>query len=394
MIRQKLTYGSTFCAVEYANNSTYNLLSLKKKKKELDIVKKEQHSSFQELTTSLKGQKHLFLVVNNEQVISKKVEFTHIAKESVVKNAFPNITLSDFYFEVYDNGASSMVSICRKEAIQKIIQQFQENGVYVIHFSLGNNSIQKIVPFLNDFSFHTSNSVFEVNDHKIIEWKKSKEVAKTYDINGLVIESNQLLPLAGVLSYYQKLDNSPEEELQNKLEKEFWYKRVFHLGVQFGLGILLVLLLINFITFSSYRNTVSNLEAEVSLNEIYRKQLLTLNESVTKKKKLVESMNSVSNSKVIWYVNEISKTVPTTISLNELNYQPLERPARDKKPIVFKSNQIIVKGMSKDNIDFSNWIAQLEKFDWIKKISHEDFGSKDSKDTPFDFSIELNNPQP
>ena len=136
---------------------------------------------------------------------------------------------------------------------------------------------------------------------------------------------------------------------------------------------------------------MADLTAELSLNEVYRKQLLTLNEQVSKKKTLVESMNSVSNSKVIWYFDQIAKTVPKTISLSDIIYQPLTRPARDKKPIVFTTGEIVVKGISKDATNFTNWTAELEKLDWVQKWSTKEYGIENSKQTSFDFITQMKN---
>lgn len=389
MLRQKLTYGSRFCAVEHAINAEFHLLGLQRKKKELVISQKEEFKDQEEVVQALKGQKHIYLIVNNEQVLTKRVDFTHIAKESVVKAAFPNITLNDFYFEVVENEARSTVSICRKKVIDDILKFYEEKGISVIQFSLANNSFDKLLPFLNDFQFHTSNSVFDVVDHKVVDWKKSKPVAKTYDINGLVIDSNQLLPLAGILSYYNGVERSSEEDIESNLVKEYQQKRFFQLGLRSGLGFLFVLLLVNFLVFSSYRNKVSDLTTELSLNETYKKQLINLTDVVDKKKKLVESINSVSNSKVIWYFDEIAKSVPKTLLLNEINYQPLTRSAREGKPLVFTNDQIIVKGISKDNSDFTYWITQLEQMNWIEKVSFQNYGEKKSSVTSFEFTIQL-----
>ena len=97
------------------------------------------------------------------------------------------------------------------------------------------------------------------------------------------------------------------------------------------MGFLFITLLINFLVFSSYQRKVSELQTEVSINETYKKQLTRLNDLVIKKKKIVESISSASNSKAIWYVNEISKTVPTSLYLDEINYQPLEKPIKEEK---------------------------------------------------------------
>ncbi|MFD2568591.1 PilN domain-containing protein [Pseudotenacibaculum haliotis] len=389
MLRQKLTYGSRFCAIEHATNTEFYLLGLEKKKKELVIFQKKEFKDQEEVFAALKGQKHVYLIINNEQVLTKKVDFRHIAKESVVKAAFPNISVNDFYFEVAENDVSSTVSICRKEVIDRTVKAYLEKGISVIQFSLANNNFENLLPFLNDFQFHTSNTLFDVVDHKIVDWKKSKPVAKTYDINGLIVGSNQLLPLAGILSYYNGVDRNTEEKIQGQLVKEYQQKRFFQLGLRFGLGFLFVLLLVNFLVFSSYRNKVSDLTSELTLNETYKKQLINLTGIVDKKKKLVESINSVSNSKVIWYFDEISQSVPKTLLLSEINYQPLTRPEREGKPLIFTNDLIIVKGISKDNSDFTQWISELEEMKWIEKVSFQNYGTQKTSVTSFDFTIQL-----
>ena len=49
MIRHKITYGSVFTAVELASNSNFHLLALKRKKQELDILKKDVFTNFDDL---------------------------------------------------------------------------------------------------------------------------------------------------------------------------------------------------------------------------------------------------------------------------------------------------------------------------------------------------------
>jgi len=387
---RKLTYGSVFSAVEFASNNSFNLLSLKKKKNELEILQKEHFDDFTSLIFALKGKKHLFLILNNEQVLTKEVHVTHIAKESVVKTAFPNISLNDFHFEVFDNGFSSIVAICRKEAVEEAVRDLQEKGVSVVQISLGSTSFQRLLPFLNDHKFHTSRGVFEVKDHKVVEWKKGEEVAKAYEVNGLTVDSNQLLTLGGVISYCNGVDKSIDEDYQQALFKEYQQKRTFQLGIRFGLGSLLLILLINFFVFSSYRGQVSRLTTELSMNEVYRKQLLSLDNLVIKKKRLVESMSAVSNSKVMWYFEEVAKSVPNTISLDNLEYQPVNRSIKKDKAIILRTNEMNVKGIAKNDSDFTNWVNQLERRDWIQKVSIIDIGGENSRYTAFEFVIYFN----
>ena len=389
MIRHKITYGSVFTAVELANNSNFHLLALKRKKQELDILKKDVFTNFDDLILALKSCKHLFLIINSDKVLIKMVHFTHIAKESVVKTAFPNISINDFYYEVFDNGTSSLVSICRKEVVHETVILFQEKGISVIQFSLGNTSFQKLLPFLNDFHFHSSNGVFEVKDHKVIEWSKSKESSKNYDVNGLTVTSNQLLPLAGIVSYCNGIDQSLEQKVQRNLVIDYQQKRIFQLGTRLGLGFLFITLIINFLLFNNYNTQVSELKSELAMNEVYKKQLLRVKDLVTKKKRMVERMNSVSNSRVVWYFDEIAKSVPRTISLDQLEYQPLLRSIKKDKPITYETNKMIVAGVTKDDSDLTYWINLLEKKDWIQKVTIKDIGGENTQLTSFDFVVHL-----
>jgi hypothetical protein len=389
MIRHQLTYGSIFTAVEYSHNTHYNVLSLKKKKQELTILQKEQYTEEDALFAGLKSVKHVFLIVNHEQVLTKDVSFTHIAKESVVKAAFPNISLNDFYYDVLDHGASSLVSICRKEVVDNLIEEFRGKGISIVQFSLGETNFKQLLPFLNDFDFHTSRGLFEVSNHEVVNWQKSDGSDKKYDVNGLIVESNQLLPLAGVISYCNGLKAPEDAEIQKGLIQEYSQKRIFQLGVRIGLGFLLIALLVNFFVFSSYRNQDSDLREELSMNEVYKKQLLSLNDLVSKKKRLVESMNSVSNSKVIWYFDQIAQSVPNTVSLDNIHYQPTSRSVKKDKPIQFKNNEVVVAGLAKDDTDFTLWVSSLEKIEWIEKISKMELDGEKSRYTSFDFIIHL-----
>ena len=321
MLAHQLTYGSTFSCVEYSTENNYAVLSLKKKKKELVIVDNQQYQNFELLAEGIKSKPHVFLIINHEKVLTKNVDVTHIAKESTVKAAFPNISLKEFCYDVLDTGTSSLVSICRKEEIEKIVREFESKEISVIGFSLGNTKFGELLPFLNDFDFHTSNGVFEVSNHQILDWKKQKTSLKNYEINGLNVKTYEVLPLAGVLSYFHGF-KAKEEPVQTQLVDTFRQKRIFQLGLRFGLGILFASLLLNFFFFSSYSEEVSTLRDELIISEAYRKQLLSLNDIVSKKKQLLESMDAASNSKVTWYFDKLAYSVPYTISLDKIVYQP------------------------------------------------------------------------
>jgi len=153
MIQQFLKYGNTFCSVEHTIGKdaveVFNVLKIKKSKKEIAISNKEQFNSKDALFQHLNTQKHAFIVVNNQQVLLKKIENSISDSEKVAKSAFPNIKISDFYYEILQNKEHSFVAICRKEYIDRVIKEYQSHDIYIIDFSLQNLVIKVLIPFIH-----------------------------------------------------------------------------------------------------------------------------------------------------------------------------------------------------------------------------------------------------
>ncbi len=388
---RSIKYGNTFCAVEHAIDKNFCVLQLKKKKKELSLLNADVSKDFESLLKQIGGQKHLSLVINHEKVLTKQIDTVHTSKERIVKLAFPNIAIKDFYYDVFDNGITSFVSICRQEEVHSLLNEYAKHGISVIRFTIGFGSIIHISSLLNSESIQISNArfVFENGELTSVQKESAASYVK-YDINGLRISSSHMLSLGAIIAYYSNAQNDSDDIAQKSLMKTYEQKRTFQLGIRFALGFLFLSLLINFLLFSNYRQNIAEMQEKLEINKSLKKQLTSLDNQVNQKKKLLESMNSVSSSKVIWYFDEISKTVPKTVSLTEVNFQPLVKPPKKETPILFRGKEIIVKGVSKDNIDFTNWITKLESFDWIDKVSFVNYGRGKKRKTTFDFLIVMN----
>ena len=148
-MKRYLTYGHRFCAVEHAHNNSYQVLELTKKRRELVISKQENYTSQKAVFESLKNRKHLFLILNNEQILFKSIPLTAgISEDRLVKTAFPTIVLQDFYVEVLKNNTTSFIAICRKDVIDTLIQEYAAKGIFVIDFSLGNLAVKNVQSYL------------------------------------------------------------------------------------------------------------------------------------------------------------------------------------------------------------------------------------------------------
>jgi len=392
-MKRYLTYGHSFCAVEHAYKTSFQVLEVTKKRKELVISKQENYSSQKAVFENLKNKKHLFLVLNNEQILSKNIPTAGISVDRLVKTAFPTIVLQDFYVEILKNDTTSFIAICRKNVIDTLIQEYAAKGIYVIDFSLGNLAVKNVQSYIQESQIFTSNACIILENNKIETIEIKTPLQEIYQINGLEVPNKYVLSFAGILSYYSNELHTYSSTLKKRLTNIYKQQRFFALGLKYSLGFLFITLLINFLVFSSYQRKVSELQTEVSINETYKKQLTRLNDLVIKKKKIVESISSASNSKAIWYVNEISKTVPTSLYLDEINYQPLEKPIKEEKPVVFKNNEITVKGISRNDEDLIAWKSSLEQLSWVEKISFTNYGKGKRKRTSFYFIVHIKKAQ-
>lgn len=390
MLKDWLLYGNNYCAIEHTvdenGNERINCLLLVKRKKAL--IKKDSHSfsDLEEASTFLKNKTHIFLVVNNQQVLLKKADYYEENKLKTVQLNYPNITISDFYVEIVKRKEAVFMAICRKEIVDNLVKKYEELRVSIIDFSLGSLATEVVIPFTDEKILCTSNSEILTEENTILEIRKNVFDFKEYNINGLTISNNELLALSGIISFYFN------REVRNTTDNNYLQKRTFLLGYKVVLAVFFFVLLINFLVFSSYHSQINSLQADLQVNESYKKQLTGLKKLVATKEQLVQGLTTATASNIAEKVDGIVKRTPKTIILSELHYQPILNTIKERKPILIKNKGIIVKGITVNNTDFTNWITTLESIRWIKRVKIIHFGKEKrhrASNTTFEFLIEL-----
>lgn len=396
MLPQLVSYGkfgNLFCGVEHTfinGQEKLNILILKKKKSEFLIEDSLESNTVTELSNQLQKEQHLFLIINNEKVLFKSLDGVYNTQKAIAQ-AFPNLKVEDFYYEVYTNQNNTFIAICRKDYINNLIKEYHSHKLNVVDFSLGNLAVSQLTNFINEPTVETSNGTVSFANQKIKNIILSATDSSTpYTINGIEITKNTLLPLAGIITYYsnQKQSVSNFDTISNKLISNFKQKRIFDLGLKAGLATVFVLLLISFLFFSSYTSNINQLNAELELNKAHKKTLLKLSDDAHKKEQLVTSF-SLTSSKSSWFLDQLGSTIPTPILLSEIQYQPLVKNIKKEEGIKIQEQIIIIKGKSSISNVFSNWIKELEQKDWIEKVIILDYGTGKKTITEFELQIEI-----
>lgn len=396
-VKTYLEYDNRFCGIEHTSQNgkeVYFTTLLKKNKSALDIENVYEETSIQNIIPNLPKKQHICLIVNNDNVLTKRIEGLETDTFKAVYKAFPNINLDDFYYEVIKQHKNLFVSICRKTYVDELINNYTQHGFSIINITFGNSIISGISSFLKDEKTTTSNAFVFFENQTISIIKKTEADEKTkYNINGLEITNNHLLSSAGALNTLINNFNPTTnfDNLKISLNSNYKQSQFYKIFIKFGLILILTMLLVNFFVFNHYFNKVKTLQQTSQINQTTKQKIITLNESVSKSQKMVEDMLKGNSSKSSFYVNTLVQSLPNSILLSELNYQPVIKRIKAEQQINIDVNSILLSGKSNNSDVFSNWLNEIENTNWINKVeilSYEDFSKSSSK---FSLKLSLNN---
>jgi hypothetical protein len=391
-----LQYGKRFCGVEHSTQNESEILNatvLLQSKKELNISVSLNENTVEGLSKHLPKHQHIVLIINNEKVLSKTIENEQSDALKLVYSAFPNINLKDFYYEVLSQKSTHFINICRKDYVNSLIEDYSKHQLSIINISLGNHSLVNLVDFIQGSKIYSSNAEIIVQNKSILQIKKGSVSQENYDLNGISVNNQQLLSFSGALQTILKNNVSKTNFSSHKkhLIDAFRHTRFFNEFLKLGGLFILGVLLMNFMFFNHYFNNVNELKQVSEINQTTKNQIFILNESVSKKQKMVNDLLKSNASKSSFYSHTIIQSLPKTILLSAYNYQPLLRRIKEGTEIELNEHTILVSGTSNESAGFSEWVNRLEKINWIEKVSINDYRNTRSKRSEFKISISIKN---
>lgn len=381
-LKTYITQGTVFYGLEVfqvQDNVRYRLLEVKRKKEELIISKSVSFDELTDLKDHAQPSKPTYLVFNTASVMTKLFE-SHVQmnNEAIVSQRFPGLNFDNFYFQIMKLENSSTLSVVKKDALDALLIQLRGLKFNVAGFSLGPSAFQTLLPHIQNETLLTNTEQLTLDPTKKGISKISKIVPTemtTYTINGLKVENSELLSFAGVLNLLTNPipENSNFRDVYQNHASSFRSNRMFRLLLGSFLVIILLILLGNFLLFSHYHSAVQNSSEHLALDIENKKALSTLRQRVEEKETKVDMVLSGSTSKSSFYLDELGATVPGSVVLSEILYQPFLKPIQEKKQIELHKNRIEVLGTCRESEDFSSWVTKLEGLEWIASVETMDY---------------------
>ncbi|MBR9915726.1 MAG: hypothetical protein GYB32_13025 [Algicola sp.] len=387
------TFGNCYYSVELTQDNTNNVfngIGLKRRKGQVEIMDSFICKEIEEITDHIPKNKPISLVVNNDQIITKKVKSNITENAKLLQQAFPNIKIEEFHYEILKQNSLHFISICRKNFINSLLTELRSKNIYVIDITLGNLGISSIVALMSESQIKTSNAHITKNHDEIMDIQLRHDSSPiVYEFNDVRLDNNQLLNFSAALRLITNTKSLESffGDTKKKLKVEFGQKLFFSQFLKLGLSFLFLILLINYFIFSHYYNKVNELSETATVLNTAKDRLYDLSEKVTKQEKLFKDIIKGNVSKSSFYTDAIVNSIPLDITLTELNYQPLLKKIKYDKAIALDSNILIISGSSSNSIVVPQWIAQLERMKWINHIEITNFD--ETKEDTSQFTIKI-----
>ncbi|WP_281336000.1 general secretion pathway protein [Flavobacterium eburneipallidum] len=387
-----LLLGKQYIGIEHFslnNEEKMAILLVEKKKEELIIIKKDRLTHSETLPEKWDKTLPFFLVINTNKVIQKEVQGIDASDDKLLHKAFPNNNWEEFYFETWRFKTKSIVAISRKNYIEEITFNYNKQGITIAGISLGIGSIAEIINYTDREELFTNHQTICKSEESPIIQTNTKIADTVLNINGLEVQNTHLLAFAGILRLLLNGTKNTGNLINysHQLYEKYNQKSFFSKGIKLMIGILLTILLVNFLLFSHYFKLAAETSENLLLSKYSFEEVIKTKQRILAKEQKVNNVVAMTASQSSLVINEISKRIPSSILLTELVYHPLEKKIKIEEPILTQVKTITLSGTTINNTAFTHWIESLERLKWMKQVIITHFGKNDLNET--EFSIKL-----
>ncbi len=401
MINRFKTYiqsGFSYSAIELVSSEKeeFFFLEVSRGKDDIAIKKEKEFTGFKNLENELIKNSPLYLVYNTESVLTKVVDVDNLNKgntETLIQKTFPNLNLNNFYYQVVFQAKRALVSIVKKDSVDEVINSLKSMKINLAGFSIGVSSINSVIEYFKENQMQTSHLKLGVEDGfmKNVFLEPMDDYNDKIVLNGLEVRGKYLLCFSKIIDSLSSENNITNfKNYGDNLLAEFRQGRLFSIGVKASLLLILSVLLINFLVFNHYFKKAEQLKELSDVNDANKQKLTLLKSKVEAKEKRVEAILSSVNSRTSYILDDIASTIPETLLLNGIQFQPLLKGIRPTKHIELDKNVVLVKGVSYDSDAFSQWIDVLERRKWVNGVETLDYDYNDTKSSVFTVKIGVN----
>lgn len=384
-IPAKYLVKSQVAALEFCfGNAQVNLYYalLKNKNNKVELTEQSQLRDVTELPAHLQKNKiPLVLVLNGKGVVLKKINLastTALSVEELIRENLPAINTADFYIQVYKQEQSGFIAFCRRDLLDKTLQQLKTLKHELATINLGAPAALGLQPvWANLNTLHTSSHRIEISNNQlddIIAYEETTEPQKLL-IDGISFSSNHSLAFAAGLAYLmqRKLWQSNNPQLENILLRHI-EKNKFRVMLVLFVALAFVLAVGNVLFYTNYYDKNNQLESELNIYQGKYEKINQLLGEYQKNKNLIEGAGVLNKNKLSEYADKIGESLPDEVVLSDLYFNPLRQDEEHPDSLItFDTKHLIIKGNCSKSMIVNEWLSILKMKDFVKSASLEKF---------------------
>lgn len=388
VLRNTLAYKYYVLHVDLDNYDTCptrGMLFLKTNKG-LDPVENVEPSPLPEMIKKLPKGSNIIISFSGNQVLSR------ISSE-VVDTLFEEIDENDFYLRKVTSENGWMIqSVCRRSIIDPIIDLVQIHKHFLLDISFSPAALPVMESQLEDETIGAGHFQFEFQQYQLIKIQELSYPVdpagqqKTISIGGNTFTEEQLQLLALLLHYFREGPAAIGSMTESNTQSRFY--RLFRQAFVVTLSSLFILLLGNFLCYSSFQRHLNALNASSENRTAQIREIERLKTQISEYEQLVSSTESSPNSTYSFFLDVIAQYRPAGIWLNSLEVHPLDKKSESNKSISPDQSHISISGEAKNPASLNAFITTLDQQEWIDDIALKNYETSPERSYA-DFKLEI-----
>lgn len=394
----KLIKGQTAFGVELIFNTkdsyTIIALELKSTKEGIEVSRRFVDITLEDFSKNNTKKLPVYFTIGGKGVIHKKVKAEDKAPDQELLNqVLPNASINDFYLQKSKiEGFEYWVSVVRKDVLDSLITKIKKEKLFGVQLFLGPFVLENTLQLLDKMTVLTTTHELIIENDNIIQLDSLGSVSngEEYDIEGEIINSHELIAFGSAFNHFvpsAKLVPIFCDQVR-EVNAEYLNKKKFQTLGFFIVIFYLVVFLVNLTVHQSLDKTNNKLQHQVNSQKEYVVELKKLKKELKRKEQFIQGSGVARASKISYYTDQIALSVSEAIQLNQLFVNPLAKRINKAEDINFKFNIIKISGTVSRSIELTNWIKELEQYNWIAEINIISF-IQDNLKTAGEFEFEV-----
>jgi hypothetical protein len=365
----------------------FELLEFAYYKQELKVESKFSSLSFEEIVGALKKNLPILLHLEGDDVLSKEVDLkTNYRQDLIFKS-----NMDHFFF--YERPKEKMVyaSVIRKEIVEAYLSMISDKGNFVVHISFGPyvlanlSLIQK-----DDITVSSPLSTLRIIDGEISAlFTSTNALSQEFSFQGDIYTASELPLLACFLDFkFRDSDIKEQIFIQKNKEEQKFKTRFLFFGV-IALVCVLMLLISGHFILKQLEIQLSEKETSFIMAQRNLDQIKQLKDELSTKEKMLYSSGLNNHQYLTKYVAEIGDLLDGSSNLVSIEVFPIKKKVNTSEKVNFIMDAILVQGETQYDSDFNNWIMELKRLKWVRKVDITKYDNESKSVNKFELNIKL-----